>query len=189
MDTQVAVPVSRTRPRGYYFFGIGALVALSASLVVWCADRAFYAPFGPLASELSSWSPWSMLDLLVQLLGWGVAGVLWLWWPQRRVVAVVAAVVIGAGAVATLAWADHEADRALAGTPVWPASVLPFSFSARAVEMIPVATARATGVPSQALLLGFGEGLDSALIYDPATGETRWVGSDEAGVSLLPVGE
>ena len=188
MGTHVA-PVSTTRPRWYYFYGIGALVALSASVVVWYADRTFYAPFGPLASDLSSWSLWSMLELLVQLLGWGVAGALWLWWPQRRVVAVVAAVVIAAAAVTTLAWADHEADRALAGTPVWPASVLPFSFSARPVEMIPVARARATGVPSQALLLSFGDGLDSALIYDPATVETRWVGSDEAGVSLPPVGD
>jgi hypothetical protein len=168
-----------TRRRGKTLLVTWSLSALSASLVVWFADVAFYDRFGMKSSDLPSWSAWSALELTVQVFAWLVVGALWLWWPRRHAVvagAVIALVVLGMG---TRAWAHHEADRARAGTPVWPRAVLPFTFSARAATLIPHGTeALPQGMPSRVLLLRSHP--DSVVVYDPTRGDTMRVSREIA---------
>jgi hypothetical protein len=137
---------------------------------------AFYDRFRVFTTDLPSWSPWSALELTVQFFGYLVVGALWLWWPRRHVVVAMAAIALAVGGMGARAWAHHEADRAWGGTAVRPAAVLPFSFSASPVRMIPHGSSTLPeGVPSHGLGLRFSQ--DVTVVFDPNTHETVWVGS------------
>lgn len=163
-----------TRPTGLQLLGAGALVTLIASFVMWWADASFYSRFQVMVTEFPGWSPWSMLKLANQFLGWLVAAALWLAWSRRHLVVVGAVILLGMSGLVAHTWAEHEAGRVWAGTPVWPNSLLPFDFSARAVTMVPVSSTT-VGLPSRVLLLRADR--SSSIVYDPATRRTLWVGN------------
>ena len=153
-----------------------ALTALVGSLLVWLADFAFYERFGLDASEMPSWSPWSALDLTVQLLAWAAVAALWFWWPRRHVVVAAIAVALVVFGIGARAWAQHEVGRAWGGARVWPAAVLPFQFSARPTTMVPYDREQLPeGVPAHVLLLRYHP--DQAVVYDPETHQTSWIGN------------
>ena len=102
-----------------------------------------------------------------------------MWWPRRHVVVAFAVVALAMAGLGARAWAHHEADRARTGTPVWPRAVLPFTFSARAVTLVPSGTDMLpAGIPSRVLLLRSDE--HRSVVYDPATGETIGIGNQIA---------
>jgi hypothetical protein len=173
----------RDRPGPTTLFWAWAAGAGAASLVLWVAgDMAFYNRFGLQINDIPSWRPWSALQLGSQAFGWAVMAALSLGWRRRQVVVVATVAVLAVGGLAVRAWAHHEADRAWAGAQVWPAAVLPFEFSARSTTMIPRDGDHVPeGVPSQGLLLRYHP--DQAVVYDPASHQTYWIGNKIA----LPV--
>lgn len=176
MESLTALPNVTRRPSGWALAKGWGLTALVGSLLVWLADVAFYSRFGLDVSEVRSWSPWSALDLTVQVLAWAAVAALWLWWPRRHVVVAVVAVALAVFGMGARAWAHHEADRAWAGARVWPAAVLPFQFSARPTTMVPYGRDQLSeGVPARVLLLRYHP--DQAVVYDPATQQTSWIGN------------
>ena len=148
--------------------------ALAVSFVMWWVGSSFYDRFHVLGTDRPSWDPWSALELPTQLLAWMVTIPVGLWWRRRGVVTAVAAVVALALAGAAHAWVQHEADRARSGTPVASSVWLPFSFSARAVTLLPYEDALPPGIPARVLLLW--EEPSTHGVYDPASGQTIWVG-------------
>ena len=183
--TPSALPESTSaRARGRTLFLAWAVTALAGSFLVWLADVAFYDRFEVSASDLPSWDAWSALELGVQLLAWAVVFGLWLWWPRRLAVVAVTAVVLAVVGVAARAWAHDEAGRAWEGARrVMPQAVLPFSFSASPARMVPYGREPLPeGIPGRVLLLRWHR--DSAVVYDPVTHHTLWVGAKIAVPAL-----
>lgn len=175
LTTAAVAGACRPSVKTLLWAGVGS--AIAASIVLWAAgDVAFYDRFHLSSNDLPSWSPWSALSLGTQAFAWCVMGALWFGCQRRHVVVLVAAVALAVGGLGVRAWAHHEADRAWAGTPVNPTAVLPFQFSARPATMIPYGTDQLPeAIPAYVLVLRNKPG--QAVVYDPATRRTNWVGS------------
>jgi hypothetical protein len=168
---------SAVRPRLKTVLWAGVASALAASIAVWVAgDVAFYSRFHLSSSDLPSWSPWLALELAAQAFAWCVMAGLWFGWGRRRLVVLTAVAALAIGGLGARTWAHHEAGRVSDGARVLPAAPLPFQFSAVPATMVPFGSDQLPeGTPAHVLVLRSHD--DHAVVYDPATGETHWIGN------------
>jgi hypothetical protein len=179
VPTTIAPP-QRPSTRGLALMWLGTALALSWA--VWAIDGSFYGSFDV---PVGRWPAWTLLDALLgpsALLAYVLVGVLWVCWDRRKHVLAGALAVATVLAAGSYLWVQHEADRARAGTPVWPSSLMPLSFSARAVTLLPIREPLPPDLPAKVLLLRNTPGIGTAVVYDPS-GRRLWT-LDERLVAL-----
>lgn len=191
VEAQAIAPVRPSRPPLRRLWAIWAGTALVLSWVIWALNGSFYARFGVPSAD---WPEWSLVEALLgpsALVAWAVAGVLWVSWPRRRRFAVAAVAVVVLAIPGSYVWVRHEAERARAGTPVWPSPLVRgvggLRFSARAVTLMPLREPLPPDLPARVLLLR--DDSHTSIVYDPTNRGLWWVGNQLATWSVTAGGK